>query len=398
MLQAWRWFGPPDSVSLNDIRQAGARGVVSALHHIANGTVWPLAEIEQRKALIADCQGTHWPLHWAVVESIPIHEEIKTGGPNRDLYIGRWIETMRNLAEAGLHTICYNFMPVLDWTRTNLAHPMPDGSEALRFVGKEIALFDCLILGRPGAWAAYPASWRAVVEAMHLQMSEAQKATLQANILAGLPGAEEAWSLPAFRQKLEAYANINAQQLRANLVYFLAQVCPIAEGLGVVLTLHPDDPPRPIFGLPRIASTATDFEFIFDAVPSGANGLCFCTGSLGARADNDMPAMLARFAARVHFLHLRNVQIEDHEVPETFHEADHLDGQADMVQIIRLVLAEEARRGSPIPMRPDHGHRMLSDLQAKANPGYTAIGRLRGLAELRGVERALGGEYYPITT
>jgi mannonate dehydratase len=266
---------------------------------------------------------------------------------------------------------------------------MPDGSEALRFVGKEIALFDCLILERESAWSDYPAMWKSEVEALHQQMSEADKAALQANILAGLPGAEEAWSLPAFRQKLEAYAAIDAQQLRENLVYFLARVCPVAQGLGVVLTLHPDDPPRPIFGLPRIASTQDDFQFLFDSVPSVANGLCFCTGSLGARADNDMAAILAKFASRVHFLHLRNVRIEDHAIPETFHEADHLEGQADMVQIIALVLAEEARRGQPIPMRPDHGHRMLSDLHTKANPGYTAIGRLRGLAELRGVERAL---------
>ena len=382
MEQTWRWFGPADPVSLADIRQAGATGIVSALHDQPNGTVWPVERILERKAVI-EAAG----LTWSVVESIPVHEDIKTAAPGWERYAEAWVESMVNLARCGVRIICYNFMPVIDWTRTDLAYELPDGARCLRFDADAFAAFDLFILKREGAEAEYSAQEIDQARATHAAMSEADVAKLMANIIAGLPGAEESYSLDSFRARLATYAEVDAERLRANLAAFLKIVIPVAEKEGIVLAIHPDDPPRPLFGLPRVVSTAADMKAIAAMVDSPANGFTFCTGSYGVRPDNNLVEMFETHADRVHFLHLRATKREAD--PRSFHEAAHLDGDVDMVAVIKAVLLAERRRGIELPMRPDHGHQLLDDLRKTSNPGYPAIGRLRGLAELRGVERAI---------
>ncbi|WP_430511466.1 mannonate dehydratase [Pannonibacter phragmitetus] len=382
MEQTWRWFGPADPVSLADIRQAGATGIVSALHDQPNGTVWPVERILERKAMI-EAAG----LTWSVVESIPIHEDIKTAAPGWERYAEAWVASMVNLARCGIRTICYNFMPVIDWTRTDLAFELPDGARCLRFDADAFAAFDLFILKREGAEAEYSAQEIEQARAAHAAMSEADVAKLMANIIAGLPGAEESYSLDSFRARLATYAEVDADRLRANLAAFLKIVVPVAEKEGVVLAIHPDDPPRPLFGLPRVVSTAADMKAIAEMVDSPSNGFTFCTGSYGVRPDNNLVEMFETHADRVHFLHLRTTKREAD--PRSFHEAAHLDGDVDMVAVIKAVLLAERRRGVELPMRPDHGHQLLDDLRKTSNPGYPAIGRLRGLAELRGVEHAI---------
>ncbi len=391
MKQAWRWFGPKDPVTLNHVRQAGATDIVSALHHLAPGEAWTRSEVEQYRDRIETTPPGRSPLRWSVIESIPVPDDVKREGRNARRSIEVWIASLEAAAAAGLRTICYNFMPVLDWTRTDLDWPLPTGATALRFDQDRFAAFDLHVMQRAGAEAEYdaPAQDRArrAFEAMGADEIE----TLTRTLAAGLPGTTtDALDLDGFRHRLAAYRGIDAPRLRQHLVEFLEEVTPVAEGLGVKLTLHPDDPPRPLFGLPRIASTADDYQALFDAVPSSANGMCFCTGSLGVRPDNDLPAIAERFAARIHFVHLRATR---READGSFYEADHLDGDVDMVAVLGALLKEDARRDGEgkIPFRPDHGHRMLDDLDTgkRVNPGYTAIGRLKGLAELRGIIRAL---------
>ncbi|WP_236668692.1 mannonate dehydratase [Hymenobacter rubidus] len=403
MLHTMRWFGPQDPVSLFDIRQAGCAGVVTALHQLAVGEVWPVSEIRARQQVVEAANATHAPLHWAVVESLPVHETIKKGLPAREQYIANYQASLRNLAACGIRTVCYNFMPVLDWSRTNLSYEMPDGSRALRFVWQDFAVFDLCILQRPGAAADYE---EAVAEAARQQfaaMSADEIAGLTNTVLLGLPGSEEAFALAGFQKLLDEYAAIDAATLRANLHYFIQQVAPVAQELGVNLCIHPDDPPYPLLGLPRVVSTADDLAALFAACNVPANGLTFCTGSLGVRADNDLAAIAQQFGFRIHFIHLRATKREEN--PRNFHEADHLAGDADMYAVVRELVLEEQRRAAngegvtAIPMRPDHGHQMLDDLQNKTYPGYSAIGRLRGLAELRGLEygirRGLAAEAPP---
>lgn len=392
MKQTWRWYGPNDPVSLADARQAGCSGIVSALHHIANGEVWPVAEILQRKALIEQAG-----LAWSVVESVPIHEEIKTGGGQCERWIANYQQSLRNLAQCGITTVCYNFMPILDWTRTDLAWPLPDGARALRFDQIEFAVFDLHILQRPAAEQDYTREEIREAADRFAGMSEAHRARLTRNIIAGLPGAEEGYSLERFRAQLARYEGIDKAQLRENFARFLRAVIPVAEALGMRMAVHPDDPPRPILGLPRIVSTADDLQWMIDTVSSPANGFTFCTGSFGVLAENDLPAMVERFASRIYFAHLRATRREQN--PRSFHEAAHLDGDVDMFAVIKAIASEEVRRrqagqDDPIPMRPDHGHQMLDDLHKKTNPGYSAIGRLRGLAEVRGVELAIHRAFF----
>lgn len=390
MLQAWRWFGPNDPVSLDDIRQAGATDIVSALHQLAPGEVWTRAAVAERKAIIETTPAGRTPLRWSVVESIPVADDIKRLGAGAKHYIGGWIASMEAVAAEGIKTICYNFMPIVDWTRTDLRFEMPDGARALRFDFDRFAAFDLFILKRPGAAAGYDTARRARARQVFDAMSEDECAALAKTICAGLPGAtSDALDLPAFAARIASYMGIDPARLRQNLIAFLQAVTPAAEALGVHLTLHPDDPPRPLFGLPRIASSAEDYQALFDAVPSPANGMCYCTGSLGASPANDLVQMAKDFAPRIHFAHLRSVKREAD--PDTFHEADHLEGDFDMIAVLRALLAEDGKRGAAgkIPFRPDHGHLMLDDLAKRTNPGYSAIGRLRGLAELRGAIRAL---------
>ncbi|GAB4404396.1 MAG: mannonate dehydratase [Bacteroidia bacterium] len=386
MLQSWRWFGPADPVTLSDIAQAGARGIVTALHHLPNGAVWTSAEIEARQSLIeAAGQG----LHWAVVESIPVHEAIKRGLPAREAYIDAYCESLRNLGRAGVQIVCYNFMPVLDWTRTDLSFAMPDGSRALRFDAAELAAFDLYILRRPGAAADYSPDMQALARTTYERLDDDGQARLTRNLIAGLPGAEEGYSPDDLREALAAYADIDAARLRANLVYFLERIIPAAAAAGVRMAIHPDDPPFPILGLPRVVSTEADVQALFQAVPSYYNGLTFCTGSFGVRADNDLPGMFRRLSDRIHFIHLRSTR---RDALGNFFEADHLDGDVDMYAVVEAIVREEwwrkasNRHDVEIPMRPDHGHQMLDDLDKRVNPGYSAIGRLRGLAEIRGLE------------
>ncbi len=392
MRQAWRWFGTRDPVTLDHVRQAGATDIVSALHHVPIGEAWTRAEVERHRNLIETTPLGRTPLAWSVVESIPIPDDVKRMGQEARRSIEVWIASLEAAAEAGLKIVCYNFMPVLDWTRTDLDWPLPTGATALRFDQARFAAFDLHILQREGAEADYDEETRRRARAAADELTDKEAAILTRTLAAGLPGTtSESLDLEGFRAKLDAYRGVDAAKARANLIGFLESVTPVAEALGVKLTLHPDDPPRPLFGLPRIASTAEDYAALFDAVPSPASGMCFCTGSLGVRPDNDLPAIARRFADRIHFVHLRATKRDRDGL--SFHEADHLDGDVDMVAVVGALLEEDRKRprGAQIPFRPDHGHRMLDDLAPgkRVNPGYTAIGRLKGLAELRGIMRAL---------
>ena len=388
MEQTWRWFGPKDPVPLQHIRQAGATGIVSALHHLPNGAVWPIAEIEKRKAEIAAAG-----LTWSAVESVPVSEDIKTRSGDWRAHLQAYGQTIRNLAACDVRTICFNFMPVIDWTRTDLAYRLPDGSLSLRFDATEFAAFDLFILRRQGAEAEYTAERIAQAKMAYDAMDQQAQDKLTKTIIAGLPGAEESYTLDMLRAALGRYRGMSKDELRSQVGAFLDAVVPAAEEAGARLGIHPDDPPRSLLGLPRIVSTAEDARWVLGRVDSPANGLTFCTGCYGARPDNNLVAMAKEFAARIHFLHLRSTRREAD--PETFYEAAHLEGDVDMVGVIREVVLEERKRSNSgrldatIPMRPDHGHQMLDDIGKRVNPGYSAIGRLKGLAELRGVARAV---------
>ncbi|MEP7452717.1 mannonate dehydratase [Phyllobacterium sp. SB3] len=390
MRQAWRWFGPKAGVSLDNVRQAGATDIVSALHEVPIGEAWTKEQVQTRKSLIESTPADRTPLTWSVVESIPIPDAVKRLGGAAKQEIAAWIASMEALSANDIKVICYNFMPVVDWCRTDLDYVTPTGSTAMRFDHNSFAVFDLHILQRNGAENDYSAADREIANDLYEAMGAQEISDLTRNIASALPGSTtEPLTIPAFREKLEAYSGIDALRLRQHLIEFLEAVTPVADDLGVKLTLHPDDPPRSLFGLPRIASTEADYAALFDAVPSAANGMCFCTGSLGVRADNDLPKIARRFASRIHFSHLRATTREGDG--RSFHEAAHLEGDVDMVAVLRELLAEDSKRAKPdsIIFRSDHGHRMLDDLNKDVTPGYPAIGRLRGLAELRGIIHAL---------